>query len=64
MTTRAATKGSGSEALSKPADAAEMPDIVSKPTQQDEGLIGALRAACSIANVKFTDAKAANDLLV
>ena len=64
VTTRAATKSSGSEALSKPAAAAEMPDIVSKPTQQDAGLIGALQAACSISNVKFTDAMTANDLLV
>ena len=39
-------------------------DLHSEPTQREAGLLGALRAACSIANVRFTDTMTANELLV
>ena len=39
-------------------------DLHSEPTQREAGLLGALRAACSIANVRFTDSMTANELLV
>ena len=64
MTRFAAAKSTVSAALSPPAEEAIIPDIESPPTQQNVALIGALRAACSIANVKFTEAMSANDILV
>ena len=42
MQTRAGSKGSAA-ALSQPADAAEISDIVSQPTQQDAESVEALR---------------------
>lgn len=73
MLTRGACRR-GSTELSQPTDAAEISisgsqaagisAMVSEPTQTEAGLLGALRAACSLANVKYTEAMPANDLLI